>query len=144
MCRKGVEYYIEPLVSSMPLFVLFLNPCLREDRGHYTQSFLPQPFSLMKTFKTFCPFLLEIRANINPSVFFFCPMSQLAINLRETLNVFFQDSHLVESIKPSPCPLYILPTSLFKKVSHNIGPCLLTVINSSLITCCYSFSFKKG
>lgn len=98
MCRKGFEYYIKPLVSSMPLFVLFLNPCLREDRSHYTQSFLPQPFSLMKTLKTFCPFLLEIRANINPSVFFFCPMSQLAINLRETLNAFFQDSHLVESI----------------------------------------------
>jgi len=47
-------------------------------------------------------------------------------------------------MKASSCSLDTLPTSLFKDVFHSIGPCILTIINSSLVSGHVPVYFKNA
>uniref|UniRef100_A0A3P9LSI1 Reverse transcriptase domain-containing protein n=1 Tax=Oryzias latipes TaxID=8090 RepID=A0A3P9LSI1_ORYLA len=47
-------------------------------------------------------------------------------------------------MKISSCSLDVLPTSLFKEVFQSIGPCVLTIINSSLLSGQVPDYFKKA
>ncbi len=50
----------------------------------------------------------------------------------------------VQHLRPSYCPLDSIPPHLFKDVFHIIGPCVMDLINSSLMTGCVPAALKHA
>ena len=51
---------------------------------------------------------------------------------------------IVQHLRPSHCPLDSIPPRLFKDVFHIIGPCVMDLINSSLMSGCVPAAFKHA
>ncbi|XP_030601343.1 uncharacterized protein LOC115791283 [Archocentrus centrarchus] len=86
----------------------------------------------------------NIRANINPSVSSSALLPTRPSIFKLFTNIIKRPPSVVDSMKPSSSSIDVLPTFLFKKIFCTIGPCVLTIINRSLVTGSVPRYFKQA
>uniref|UniRef100_A0A669C582 Reverse transcriptase domain-containing protein n=1 Tax=Oreochromis niloticus TaxID=8128 RepID=A0A669C582_ORENI len=100
--------------------------------------------------ENFLSFLLAKIHNVRMSFTYSAPVISISTPSRPiVLDTFSPVSlpelvKLVNSVKASSCSLDIIPASLFKNVFQSIGPCVLTLINSSLASGIVPVYFKNA
>ncbi len=105
----------------------------------------PSPAKCMEFSTFFINKVEAIRHNFNPStcnstILQFCS-SRLSSFSPISLPTLTQ---IVSSMKPATCPLDIIPTVLLKDVFATIGPSILSIVNSSIITGTVPSYFKHA
>jgi len=86
-----------------------------------------------------------VRSSLTPYVSepqILCP-SAAVFDHFETVSLSYL-TKVVQQMKPSNCPLDIIPSRLFKEVFPTIGPLILDFINSSLLSGCFPAAFKHA
>ena len=70
-------------------------------------------------------------------------MCPAVLNQFEPISISFL-SEVVHHMRPTNCPLDCIPSRLLKDVFDTVGPCMLSLINSCLISGCVPAAFKHA